>query len=472
MTTQLFEGLIRLDSTLQPQPLLAKSWQISPDGKTYTFLLRRDVYFQPHQAFGGKPRRCTAQDFVYSFQRVLDPKTASKGRWIFSGKVTAFEAPSDSVLVIRLEKPFAPFLGLLSTPYAFVVPREVVELYGEDFGTHPVGTGTFKLFRWEEKNRLVLHRHRYDPALRYPIDAVEVSFITNKLSAFVAFVQGKLDFLNGVDNSYKDEILRKDGTVMPEYAARYQVQLLPQLNTEYLAINTNAKIPLPVRQAMAYAIDREAIVTHLLNGMGYAANSGMIPLAMPGFDSLAVRGYSYSPEKARQILAAAGYANRNPLEGYALHFTNNTQQLGEFLQQSFEKVGIKLKIQLQDGAALRKLAAEGKPVFWRASWIADYADGENYMALFYQPNIPPNGPNVTRFGNAELNALYETALRTPDMAQRQRLCQRMDSIVMAELPAIPLYYDRIIRLVQRNIRGISPNGMNALFLDKVEKLPA
>jgi ABC-type transport system substrate-binding protein len=189
-SSQLYNGLLELDSTLQPAPALARRYAISPDGRTYTFWLRRSVRFHDSEVFaGGRGREVRASDFVYSFKRLLDAKTASPGGWIFRGKVledskgdindTCFVAVNDSTLRIHLKEPFIPFLSILTMPYAFVVPHEVVAKYGKDFGQHPVGTGPFRFRLWDVGNVLLLHRNpqywRRD-AQRRPQDGVSNLF--------------------------------------------------------------------------------------------------------------------------------------------------------------------------------------------------------------------------------------------------------------------------------------------------------
>ena len=151
---QLFNGLVQLDSSLNIQPCIAKSWEISSDGLTYTFFLRDDVYFHDHSIFKGKKRKVVANDFVYSFNRIVDKKIASPGAWIFNlvktqnnnqsnEPIYSFLAINDSTFQIKLKNPFSPFLGLLTMPYASVVPKEIVEYYKEDFRKNPIGTGLF-----------------------------------------------------------------------------------------------------------------------------------------------------------------------------------------------------------------------------------------------------------------------------------------------------------------------------------------
>ena len=208
---QLYNGLIQLDTALQVQPCIAKSWTISPDGLTYTFTLRDDVRF--HEPLS---RTVVASDFVYSFNRILDPDVASPGAWIFAD-VDNFSATDDTTFVIRLKKPFAPFLGELGMVYCSVVPHEVVEQYGKEFRSHPCGTGPFKFQYWKEGVKLVLRKNPdyfetdCDGSPLPYLDAVAVTFIVDRQTVFLEFVKGNLDFMNSLDASYKDEILTLDG---------------------------------------------------------------------------------------------------------------------------------------------------------------------------------------------------------------------------------------------------------------------
>ena len=244
--THLFNGLIQLDSQFIARPCIAKSWQISDNGKVYTFQLRNDVLFHPDPLLKAG-RKVNAYDFVYSFRRVMDEKTASPGSWVFNniykevdGQIAGLEAVNDTTLVIRLSKSFPPFLGLLGMPYCSVVPREVVEHYGKDFRTHPIGTGPFQFWQWIERTALILHKNEnyFEKDLAghsLPfLDAVMVSFISDKQSAFLEFIKGKLDFISGLDASFKDDLLTRNGQLRPKYAGKFHMETGPNLNTEYL----------------------------------------------------------------------------------------------------------------------------------------------------------------------------------------------------------------------------------------------
>ncbi|RZK29428.1 MAG: ABC transporter substrate-binding protein, partial [Hymenobacter sp.] len=304
----------------------------------------------PGEAFaGGKGRELIARDFVYSFKRLLDAKTASPGGWIFRGKVledskgdisdTCFVAVNDSTLRIHLKAPFIPFLGILTMPYAYVVPHEAVEKYGKDFREHPVGTGPFQFKVWDEGNVLLFHKNKsywrtdkQGRQLPY-LDAVAISFIADRKTEFLTFLQGKLDFLSGIREGSRDLILNPDGSVRSDFQGRFNLQKAPYLNTEYLGFQLDSAkltgeqaaqgrrlLDARVRQALSYAINRPEMLAYVLNHVGRPGTSGFVPAALPSFSPAQVPGYDYQPQKARALLRAAGYGPGQPLQWpYSTH---------------------------------------------------------------------------------------------------------------------------------------------------------
>ena len=166
----IFNGLVQLDKNLNIQPCLAKSWNISDDGLTYTFNLRADVSFHDNELFkNAADRILVAEDVAYSLNRIIDPKTASPGSWIFNDRVDPdqpFAAINDSTFQIKLLRPFGPLLSILTMQYAFIIPQKVAKHYGKDFRVHPAGTGPFQFKAWQEGDVLVtvkneIHEKKY-----------------------------------------------------------------------------------------------------------------------------------------------------------------------------------------------------------------------------------------------------------------------------------------------------------------------
>lgn len=490
-TNQLFNGLVQVNNQLLIEPCIAKSWDISEDGKTYTFYLRNDVYFHDHELFKeGKGRKVTAGDFVFSFCRLLSPSLASPGSWVFSnvdtshaGTTKGFKTLNDSTLQIYLSNSFPPFLSMLSMQYCSVVPYEVSNYFGADFGSNPIGTGPFKFKRWNENEKLVFVKNdnyfEYEGNTPLPyLDAIAITFIPDKQSAYMDYIQGKLDFISGIDPSYKDELLTPAGKLNPKYEKRFQMYTQPYLNTEYLGflIDNNLELvknsPLKikeVRQAINYGFDRNKMILHLRNNIGTPGTAGFIPKGMPGFDTSKVHGYTYNPEKAKELLFKAGFPEGKGLPEITLHTTSSYLDLCENIQHQLAEIGIKLKLEVDPPASLRQFVAKAGINFFRGSWIADYGDAENYLALFYSKNFCPSGPNYTHFSNPEYDKLYIKAKTETNDSLRFAYYQQMDQIIMDNAPVIILYYDVVLRFVQNNVEGLGSNAMNLLTLKKVRK---
>ena len=475
---QLYNGLVQLDDSLHVQPDIAQNWSISENGKTYTFQLRNGVYFHKHSLFSDDSTRTViASDFVYSFNRLLDSKVASPGGWVLQN-VANYSAENDSTFVINLKKPFPPFLGLLSMKYCSVVPKEIVEHYGNNFRSNPVGTGPFKFKIWVENTKLVYRRNEnyYEKDIKgnqLPyLEAVAITFLPDKQSEFLQLVQGNIDFLSGLDASYKDDILTVDGKLNKRYSNQLNMFTGAYLNTEYLGFNMDVASDYPtsnhlIRKAINLGFDRKKMILYMRNGIITPAVNGFIPKGLPSFNNQ--KGYDYQPAKAKQLVDEFKKEtdNQNP----EIAITTNSQyvDLCEYIQRELEKTGLKVNIDVIPPSTLRQSKASNKLPLFRASWIADYPDAENYLSLFYSKNFTPNGPNYTHFKNEVFDTLYEEAFVTVSDENRYKLYQQMDSIIIEEAPVVPLYYDAVVRFSQKNIMGLGMNPINLLTLKNVSK---
>lgn len=473
---QLFNGLVQLDDSLNIKPDIAKSWVISADGKEYTFTLRDDVYFHKSSLFGSDSTRTVkAADFEYSLNRLLDEKVAAPGRWILQN-VDSFKAVNDSIFQIKLTKTFPAFLGLLTMKYASVVPHEAFEKSDYDFRSNPIGTGPFYFKIWEENIKLVLRKNplyyeKDENGGQLPyLEAVAISFLPDKQSGFLQFVQGRQDFVSGLDPSYKDEILTPTGELQPSYHGGFTMIQGPYLNTEYMGFRLDgadkAVKDKRIRQAMNYGFNRSKMILYLRNGMGTPAIYGMIPEGLGGYGT---KGYDYNLAKARELVNEYKKATGDNNPRIQMSTSASYLDIAEYLQREYQKIGLSVEVDVNPPSTLTQSISSGKVSFFKASWIADYPDAENYLSLFYSKNFSPGGPNYTHFKNEEFDRLYEKAFIITNDKERQILYRQMDSIVMEEAPVIPLFYDRAVRFTSKDVQGLGINPLNLLVLKKVKK---
>ncbi len=484
-THMIYNTLVETDSALGLVPSLATGWEISPDGLRYRFRIRSGVRFQGAPEFpGGKGRLMTAQDIVYSFKRLIDPAIASPGAWIFNDRIAAdspFNAIDEHTFELRLRAPFRPMLPMLSMPYCSIVPKEVALHWGKDFRRHPCGTGPFRYFQWDEGTALTLHRNpdywETDASGRQLpyLDAVQLSFYDSKATEFMLFLQGRLDFVNGIDGSFKDLVLTKRGQLKPDFTGKYRLERSTYLNTEYiglLADTSNALLRNAptrsrlVRQAINYAIDRRRISTYFRNGVGIPATSGFIPQGLPGFDAARSIGYDYNPQKAAALLAEAGFPGGRGLGVLTIQTPDNWADIVNFITTELAEVGIRAKTEVMQPNILRQQMSAGRSPAFRGQWIADYPDAETYLA-FFNSRLPAP-PNYTRFKNATFDQWYDESMNLPD-AQRWVRYRQMDSLVMSEAPVIPLFYDQLLHFTQLRVKGFSSNPMNLIELKRAQK---
>lgn len=484
---QLYNTLVEVDSNLHIVPSLAKRWTISEDKKTYTFYLRTGVRFHDDACFAnGKGRSLSASDVKYSFERITDKTTASPGSWIFNGKVDSlesFRAIDDTTFQLKLAKPYNPILGILSMQYCSIVPHEAVTKYGSDFRRHAVGSGPFQFVAWEEGQAMVLKKNPLyfetdGNGNRLPyLDGIKISFYDSKATEFLAFRQGKLDFINDIDASFKDEVLTKRGVLRSNWQGKIQLHTHPYLNIEYFGILVDTANPVlkfsplrlqKVRQAINYGFDRKKMVLYLRNSLGTPATAGFVPAGLPSFDSVKVKGYEYDPQRAKQLMKDAGILKSNAPVIKLLTIPIYSD-IASYIARQLEELGLNVQVDVVQKSLLLEMTSGSKALFFRGSWIADYPDAENYLAVFYSKNPAP--PNYTRYNNPAFDALFEKAIAETDDSLRYELYRQADAVMMRDAPVVPLWYDVAVHLVQNNVQGFEPNALNLLELRRARKPP-
>jgi len=504
-SSHLFNGLVELDSSLRIAPCIARSWSVDRTGIEWTFTIRNDVWFHPDPCFGqNETRRVNARDVKYSLERICDARTKSTGLWAFrttilgadefhqgtragkSGSIKGIFVVNDTVLTITLTKPFAPFLAVLTMPYGSIVPRESIEAYGADYGRHPVGTGPFMFGNWNQDRELTLTRNpqyfKTDVVgQRLPyLETIRISFLRDPKNEFLEFARGQFDLVSNVDESFVPSVFEPNGQLRPPYNT-FRLLRKAANTVEYYGILMDTTLPMGrtsplvrnrfLRQALNYAIDRHRIVTYLLGGRGQPALNGVLPPSMPGFSD-SIQGYRYDPDRARQLLALAGYPNGKGLPTLLLQLGNSqrTASIAEAVQAQWKEIGVNVELRQVDFPQHLSMVRAGDLALWRTSWIGDYPDPENFLALFIHANIAPNGPNTTRIDRPDLDSLYAAAL-SPRLSfdERSALYRRMERIVVEEAPWIFLYYHIVLRVVNPKVKGLTLDGSDRLILEHVSK---
>lgn len=482
---QMYNTLVQTDDDLNIVPSLAKSWDVSPDNLTITFHLRNDIFFHDNEAFPeGKGRKMIAEDVVYSFSRIIDRNTASSGAWIFNDRVDSikpFTALNDTTFQLKLLFPFHPVFGVMTMPYCSIVPKEVVEKYGKDFRRHPCGTGPFQYVAWDEGQALVMKKNaRYfetdSTGTRLPyLDGIKVTFLDNKATEFLEFQQKRLEFINDIDPSFKDEVITKTGLLRNNWKDKIILKKHPYLTTEYLGILQDTSLdvvknsPLrnvKVRQAINYGFDRRKMMMYIRNSIGTPAESGFIPAGFPSFDSSKVKGYHFDPAKALQLLKEAGFPGGAGLEPIKLLTVPVYGDLASYIANELGKIGIRINVEIVQKSLLLEQTSKSEALFFRGSWIGDYPDAENFLSVFYGKNPAP--PNYTRYKNPQFDKLYEDALAEKDDSLRYIIYRKADQLMIKDAPVVPLWYDMVIWLVQPNVKNFIPNSLNLLELRRVK----
>ena len=470
MIKSLFDALMDYKpGTTELVPDLAESYTISDDGLTYTFKLRPGVTFH-------NGRTMTAKDVKYSLERVVNPATQSPGAGFFAA-IEGFDAASagdaqdlegvqvvdDSTVKIVLSRPDATFLHVMALNFASVVPSEEAEKYGADFGKHPVGTGAFKLTEWTLGQRLVFERNPdYYQAGLPRLDQIVFEVGQEPIVALLRLERGEVDIAgDGIppakfletknDPKFKDLIV--EGS---------------QLHTGYITLNVKMKPfdNLKVRQAVNMAINKDRIV-RIINGRAVPANQPLPPL-MPGYDK-DYKGFSYDPEKAKALLAEAGFADGFETELFVAN-TDPQPRIAQAIQQDLAGIGIKAEI--KSLAQANVIAAGGEedqaPMIWSGgmAWIADFPDPSN----FYGPILGcggavPGGWNWSWYCNEDLDARAVKADSMADPSQAEARIAEWKKIfteIQDEAPWVPVFNEQ--RFTIRSARLDGPDG---IFVDPV-----
>ncbi|MFH1261980.1 MAG: ABC transporter substrate-binding protein [Pseudomonadota bacterium] len=442
---QVFEGLYEFDYLARPyrvHPLLAESDPVISDGgKEYRFKIREGIRFQDDPAFGGKPRFLKASDFVDSYKRIFDPHLASPNRWALA-RVADLSVPDDRTLVIRLTRPWLRFPYALAIPALGVMAREVVEKYGPEIVSHPVGTGPFALKEWVRGQRLRFVRNpTYWGGISTPplplVNQLTISIFNETQPRWLNFLKGNLDLVPIPTEAYSSSI--RDRQLSEELAAkRVHLDRSDRLMIAYLAFNLDDPVigkNLTLRRAISQAINRAAKIEVVDNGRGTVAN-GPIPPGLFGFDPSLRDPNGYDPEGARKSIAKLG--KKIPELYYDRAENPYQRHIFELIAGDLAKIGITLKPRSWTFPQLLERINRRDFQMAYLEWVGDYPDPENFLQPLWGGNV--GGQNRAGFRNAEFDALYEKVRDLPDGSERLTVIRKMNEILHANIPWVFLNY--------------------------------
>jgi ABC-type transport system substrate-binding protein len=498
--SRVYEGLLEYAYLERPYKVIPRLAEVMPEisenGLIYTFRLRKGVRFMDDPCFpGGRGREVTATDFVYSFKRLLDPKLQSNGDWIFinhilgaklwvekgdfDASLPGFVAVDDRTLQIQLAKPYPQLCWVLTMPYAFVVPHEAVEFYKKNFREHSVGTGPFRVKSWRQRYRVEYERNPSFSGQRYPgkgapgdreegllddagktlplVDRIIQYDVSEFYTFWQMFLAGQISAA-GLNKDYFEKAVTPQMDLSDDLKRRgIRLYKTPEPSTWYIGFNMKDSIVggnnLKLRQAFACAINVPRLCEVIYNNRYTPANSP-IPPGIAGHTDKPY-AYTYNAERAKKLLAEAGYPgghdkNGNPLRlAMIMPGAGNTdaRQMGEFFTDHLRTLGVELTVQTLSFAEYLRRERDGNYQVMYAGWIGDYPDAENFLKLFYGPNKCP-GVNATNYQNTEFDKLYDRIAVMADSPERTTLYEQMADMVMEDCPWALMTYPLTYGLYQ------------------------
>ena len=499
LITQIFEPLLQLDpQTMAVTPGIAESFKVSNDAKVYTFTIRKGIKFHEDDCLSNG-HELDANDVKFSLDVACSGLAVNsigyllinriKGATEFSKKsktslpkegVSGIKVIDNHTVQITLVNSFSGFENILTHSSLGIFPQEAWDTYGKEIGKHPVGTGPFALESMESDKVVLKRNNTYwkkdELGNKLPfLSKVIVTYAKDKTAELLAFRESKSDLVLEVPVEVIENIL---GTLIEAQEGKnikHRVESESSMSMGYIAMAIDSKefSDLRVRKAMNIAVNREIIINDWIDGEGWAATHGFVP-KMNNYPIEKVKGHEYDPEKAKELMKEAGYPNGENFP--TLDFYVNTTK-GSTVYKAVSGVASQLKANLNINLNIKLCTLDeredaiksGKAKIWRAGWIADYPDAENFLAMFYSGNILNESSmmNNFKFKNAEYDALFQEALLESDNEKRIALLVQCDQMVVDQAAIMPLRTEDHIVLVNARVRDFKANSMESLNLTEV-----
>ncbi|MFT6067760.1 MAG: ABC-type transport system substrate-binding protein [Bacteriovoracaceae bacterium] len=483
---KVYEGLLEYHYLKRPYELQANLAEgmpeVSKDGLTFTFKIKKGVMFHDDPAFKeGKGRELVAKDFVYSLMRIADKKLGSSGWWLFDNRieglnewrekgesnydlpVSGLKALDSHTLQFKLTKVYPQFMYALAMCYSYAIPREAVEKYGKDFPMKAIGTGPFILKEYVVKSKF---RYEKNPAYRdkfFPteaaphyaefvknyggkklplVDEIDVQVILENQTQWLNFSAGKIDYLDIPKDNFDSSII---GNKLSDdlKAKGVHLEVAPSLSTYYVAFNQSHKVlnNVHLRRAISLSIDIDKFNKLFYNGTGLTAQS-IIPPGLTGYKEDYKNPWKgKNLAKAKEELIKAGYPGGKGLPKLTLDALNKThhRQQSEYIRKELEEAGIIVEVINSPFPEYKRRIQNREVMLLSYGWIGDYPDAENFFQLLYGPNKPP-GTNYAGYNDSEFNKLYEKSTVMMPSKERALIYEKMNLMAADDLPWVYLIH--------------------------------
>jgi peptide/nickel transport system substrate-binding protein len=495
ITSQLFENLLKMDAeNLHAMPSLAKHFSESEDGKTYTFYLRENVFFHADACFGGSSKQLTAEDVKFSLEfacsglaeneisslltsRIVGAKSFNKKtkKQFKNESISGIKIIDKQTIEIQLVDASATFDKIITHPSLAIFPREAYEKYGNSLNRHPVGTGAFQLEKWTKagislkRNPNYWRKDRHGNQLPF-LDRISMRYSEDKRTELFAFRKQEIDLVLEIPSDEIQNVLGSLKDAQSGLTVKHKVDSKSSLSLNYLAFRLDEApfSDIRVRQALTMALDKNELVENWLGGEGFPMLNGIVP-SMKGYESDRVNGTDFSPEKARQKLAEAGFSGGSNFPPVKLYInTKSGSMLHELAKgvvaQWKINLNIDIQIKLTSYAELKQAIRSGEAKMWRNGWIADYPDAENFLALIYGENLRNDGTSSSgiRYNNETFNTLFESSWKEKNDVQRMDILRQCDEILMKDAVLLPLTNDDFFTMIHSKFKDFSSNSLEVI----------
>jgi oligopeptide transport system substrate-binding protein len=493
VSSQIFETTLALDpSGVKVIPSIAESCVSSSDAKTYTLKIRSGIKFHDNDCFGGEGRELTAADVKYALDFSCSGLKINKMSWFLTDKIVggqAFKKASssslpaggvkgitvvdDQTLKIELSNAFAGFDKLLTHPSLAIFPKEAYEKYGNKITENPVGTGAFVLDSWE-KDKITLKRNstywkKDELGNQLPFLAgIVITYSTDKRGELKAFRNKEIDIVTEIPVEETEHILGTLKEAQDGKNVKHKVENHMSMSLNYFGFSHSSEVfkDVRVRKAFNLAIDRKGLVDVAMMGEGYAIENGFVP-PMEGYPSSSVRGHIFDPAQAKALLAAAGFPNGVGFPVMKLYMNGKvgsskykmSEGVAKYL---FDNLGVKIEVVLLSLEDKEKKIDSGEAIFWRSGWVADYADPENFLSLFYGTNGVNGISNQFKYNNLVYDRLFEAAMKEADASKRMKLFAQCDQMIIDEAVVIPLITDDFIVMYNSKVKKLETSCLERI----------